>query len=88
MVKTHVEIREIEKEITDDIICNKCGKPIHKHIFDNGNHIEMDDCLSVKQAWGYFSNYDEEEHSFEMCQDCYEELKNSFVIPVKISHFT
>lgn len=53
--------------------CNKCGKLIEKN----------KDFAYVKD-WGYYSNKDLERHSFNLCEDCYDELISKFVIPVGV----
>ena len=66
-----------EKETPDKIFCNKCGNEIK--INSNGYH---DDFLEVKKSWGYFSFYDGETHSFDICQNCYNEFTESFKLPL------
>ena len=62
-------------EELDKIICNKCGKEI-KII----KGVAQEDFLTVNKRWGYFSNKDNQEDSFELCEDCYDELVASFKI--------
>lgn len=64
------EIYEIEK-----IICNKCGKEI-KVV----RGVAQEDFLEVTKRWGYFSDKDNQEDSFDLCEDCYDELVASFKI--------
>lgn len=66
-----------EKKL-NTIICNKCKKEI-KVI----NGIPQEDVLSIEKRWGYFSDKDNEVHRFELCEKCYDELINSFEIPVE-----
>lgn len=68
------EIQEVNK-----IICNKCGKEI---VAENGRLTE--DVLSVEKRWGYPSDKDNEVHTFDLCEKCYEELLATFSIPVEI----
>lgn len=65
------------KEVTK-IICNKCGKEI---IVENG--MLKEDVLSVQKRWGYFSEKDNEVHSFDLCEVCYDEWISTFQIPVE-----
>lgn len=67
------EIREVSK-----IVCNKCGKEI---IVKNG--MTEEEVLSVQKRWGYFSNKDNEVHEFDLCEECYDRLIETFKIPVK-----
>ena len=62
------------------IICNKCGKEIFVK-----NGIAEEDVLSVEKRWGYFSNNkDNEVHSFDLCEKCYDEFVSTFLVPVEI----
>ena len=66
-----------ETKVIDKIICNKCGKEILVK-----NEIPEADVLSVQKRWGYFSEKDNEVHSFDLCEECYDELVATFRIPV------
>ncbi len=57
----------------DKIICNKCGKeiPVIKGV-------AQEDFLQVNKRWGYFSNKDNQEDAFDLCEDCYDELVTGF----------
>jgi len=68
--KSTQEINEIDK-----IICNKCGKEI-KVI----RGVAQEDFLAVTKRWGYFSDKDNQEDEFDLCEDCYDELVASFKI--------
>lgn len=68
------EIQEVSK-----IICNKCGKEID---VKDGRLVE--DVLQVEKRWGYPSEKDNEAHSFELCEACYDEFVKTFSIPVDI----
>ncbi len=69
------ETKEVKK-----IVCNKCGKEIS---VVNGHAREG--VFSVDQTWGYFSEKDGERHSFDLCESCYDELLDSFLIPAEIT---
>ena len=66
------EVKEIEK-----IICNKCGKEIEVI-----RGVAQEDFLEVNKRWGYFSNKDNQEDAFDLCEDCYDELVASFKITI------
>lgn len=59
------------------VFCNKCGQSfcVKKDIIQEG-------IFEVEYEWGYFSEKDGEIHSFDLCESCYDELVNSFVLPV------
>lgn len=68
------EIKTINK-----IFCNKCGKEIPiKGV------IAQEDVLCVEKRWGYFSKRDNEVHRFDLCEKCYDELIESFQIPIDV----
>lgn len=54
--------------------CNLCGRGIPND----------KDFLQINKNWGYFSKHDLEQHRFVLCEDCYDKLVNSFVIPVEV----
>ena len=60
------------------IICNKCGKEIN---MEKGMYYQ--DVLSVEKRWGYFSEKDNEVHTFDICESCYDEWTSTFLIPVE-----
>lgn len=64
---------ELEK-----VICNKCGKEM-KVI----KGVSQEDFLEVEKRWGYGSHKDNEVDSFELCEDCYDELVESFRIKIR-----
>ena len=68
--KDTIEVRELDK-----IICNKCGKEIEVI-----RGVAQEDFLEVNKRWGYFSNKDNQEDAFDLCEHCYDELVASFKI--------
>ncbi len=59
------------------IKCNVCGKELK---VENG--IVMEGVFSVDYNWGYFSGKDGEMHSFDICEECYDQIMKQFKIPV------
>ena len=61
------------------IICNKCGKEIliEKSIYHQ-------DVLTVEKRWGYFSEKDNEVHTFDICEVCYDEWTSTFLVPIEV----
>jgi hypothetical protein len=70
-MRKYKEITVTKKE-TDVVICNGCGKSINKYT----------DYLGVDKLWGYGSACDGETHRFDLCEQCYEKLIESFVVPI------
>lgn len=66
---------EAQQSVLSQIICNCCGKEIKQvgvGIWEESFHAE--------KAWGYLSNQDGRQDSFDLCQDCYEQLVGGFQI--------
>ena len=47
--------------------------------------ILKDQFFSVNQTWGYFSEHDGETDYWDLCQDCYKKLVQSFQIEPDVS---
>ncbi|MGI6094453.1 MAG: hypothetical protein ACOYBL_03375 [Lachnospiraceae bacterium] len=64
-------------EQLEQVCCNQCGKALR---VENG--IIMEGVFHGAIDWGYFSDYDGESHSFDLCEDCYKKMISKFQIPV------
>ena len=62
--------------------CNGCGKVIRWE-----QDMLQEGVLEIEQTWGYFSGKDGEIHSFCLCEDCYDRIRETFVIPVKVQEY-
>lgn len=69
---------ETKKELIS-MVCNKCGKEMK---VENG--VALEGSLNISYGWGYFSKKDGETHSFDFCENCYDELIKTFLIPIDI----
>lgn len=67
-----------EAELTG-ILCNCCKKKMAVE----GNMVKEGIC-SVKVTWGYFSGKDGETHRFDLCEQCYDKLVKTFLVPVEV----
>ena len=63
----------------DVIVCNKCGKRVE---YIDG--ILKEDFCHVKKEWGFFSKKDLKVHSFNLCEECYDQLVEGFRVPIII----
>ena len=70
------EIKEIKK--VEKIICNKCVK-----VIPVTGGIPQEDVLEVEKRWGYHSGKDNQVDCFDLCEDCYDELVDSFLIKLE-----
>lgn len=60
------------------VICNKCGREIPVR-----GGVPAEDFLAVEKRWGYPSDKDNRVDSFDLCEDCYDELIESFRIQIE-----
>ncbi len=58
------------------IFCNMCGREIEFR-----KNIQVEEVLSVKKKWGYFSGQDGVQYEFDLCEACCAELIKQFRIP-------
>lgn len=58
--------------------CNMCGKEISRL-----EGTPIGEGLHVEKHWGYFSKKDGEIHTFDLCEKCYDQLTESFLLPVE-----
>ncbi|MBQ1193131.1 MAG: hypothetical protein IIX45_03320 [Lachnospiraceae bacterium] len=66
-----------------NVKCNMCGKELQMK-----NDVLTEGALIVDFTWNYFSNKDGEIHSFDMCEECYDDIIKKFKIPVDIEKKT
>lgn len=67
-----------EQENLCAVICNGCGRELR---VEDG--VLKEGCFEGKQTFGYFSSMDGEQHSFDLCEDCYRKMIRQFAIPVE-----
>lgn len=61
------------------VFCNQCGKELKKI-----NGILHEDGLFVRKDWGFFSDKDLQIHKFNLCESCYDDMIEKFVIPITV----
>lgn len=66
-----------------EIRCNRCGREIAMK-----GDIPQEDLFQVEKSWGYFSEKDGKKHSWDLCEECYEQLTGSFQIPLEETDMT
>ena len=69
---------KIEENVLEQVVCNKCGRPLKV--------IEgylKEGAFCVEYSFGYFSKRDGLRHSFDLCEECYQQWIDSFRIPVE-----
>ena len=68
---------ESRKEL-ETVVCNCCGRQLQVV-----NGVVQEGVCHVEISWGYFSGMDGEDHSFDLCEDCYRQWIAGFRIPVE-----
>lgn len=63
---------------TFELYCNRCGKKVRVC-----GDIPQEDVFHVEKTWGYFSEKDGTRHQWDLCEKCYKDVINGFVIPVE-----
>jgi hypothetical protein len=61
------------------VYCNCCGKQLK---IKNG--IVMEGVAPIRIAWDYFSSRDGDTHCFDLCEECYGRIIDTFSIPVEV----
>jgi len=62
-----------------NVICNCCGK---KMIVEGG--IIREGAISINHSWDFFSEKDGEIHHIDLCEECYDNIVNQFVIEPEV----
>lgn len=63
-----------EEKILSRIVCNGCGREI---ALDSTDHFHGE------KTWGYFSEKDGRQDSFDLCEECYDKLTENFAVKLK-----
>ncbi len=65
-----------EKKVLIGVKCNCCGRKLSLH-----KGVVSEDFVTVTKQWGYFSNKDGREDTFDICEECYDKWTRNFAIP-------
>ena len=71
------EYKTTDSIILTRLICNCCGKVVALR-----GGIPMEGVCAVRQSWGYPSEKDGEQDSFDLCEACYDRITGQFKVPV------
>lgn len=77
MRQYRTEVKRTEE--LEKIICNRCGREIP---ITGG--VPGEDVLHVEKRWGYLSKKDNRRDSFDLCEDCYDEVIAGFRIKIEM----
>lgn len=77
MRQYRTEVKRTEE--LEKIICNRCGK-----VISVTGGVPSEDVLHVEKRWGYPSKKDNRRDTFDLCEDCYDELISEFRIQIEM----
>ncbi len=60
-----------------EVVCNACGKSLRVR-----KGLLLEECFYGVANFGYFGRKDKTTHQFDLCEDCYDKMTESFVVPV------
>ena len=60
------------------IYCNRCGRRL-----EGTDLLPGEEGLHIEKSWGYFSGKDGESCSFDLCEECFDEITKGFLIPTE-----
>lgn len=63
-----------EEKVLCKVFCNGCGREIP---------LDSADYFHGEKTWGYFSEQDGRQDCFDLCEDCYHKLTESFAVKLK-----
>lgn len=81
MISTKKVRVTVTREEVTALVCNQCGIRCPTSEETNSQFLHVD------QTWGFFSAFDGEVHSFDLCQACYKKLVKSFKHPARTSNY-
>jgi hypothetical protein len=67
-----------EKNVLVKVVCNCCGRELP---VENG--ILQEECIHIEHHFGFFGKRDGESDKFDLCEECYQKMTESFQIPVE-----
>lgn len=70
----------LQNDSLQQVRCNKCGKVL---LVENG--LIKEGCFHAAYDFGYFSQKDGMRHTWDLCENCYDEIVRDFVLPIEVS---
>ncbi|MGI6010814.1 MAG: hypothetical protein ACOX8H_04850 [Ruminococcus sp.] len=70
--------RSESREELEMAACNCCGRELRL-----SKGMVTEGVCHIGISWGYFSEMDGEDHSFDLCEECYKKWIAAFKIPVE-----
>lgn len=72
--------KKVKKYELKSVTCNKCGKIQKFHYEDLRKEWQVAEFQRFSCSFGYGSKFDMEDWKFDLCEDCLEEMVNTFKI--------
>lgn len=70
-----------QKRVESKVICNKCGMTYDDDVSEYGyEEWQWDTIYPFKVEFGYSSKYDLQRWSFDLCENCIDEIVSTFKI--------
>jgi hypothetical protein len=69
----------MNKKKLSSVVCNKCGRSMKIQ-----GEIVTEGVMMIEYGWNYFSNKDGDNHKFDLCEACYDEMVSQFIVPVDV----
>ena len=63
-----------EEKVLSKVVCNGCGREI---LLDHADYFH------AEKTWGYFSEKDGRQDSFDLCEACYDQMIAEFTVKMK-----
>lgn len=73
-------MRKLKNGKIETVICNCCGKTLKSE-----QGYLKEECVNIEHVFGYFSKKDGIRQKLDLCEDCFDKIVASFVIPVEES---
>jgi hypothetical protein len=72
-------------EVTDDILCNRCGRSLKTKLDPDGEIYNFDGLAECTVSGGYTSPClsDMTNYTFSLCEPCLVDIFNSFKLPIQ-----
>lgn len=76
IIKKTITIPALEKEVTDDILCNMCTRSLKSNSRPgiDKEHISCDGLVEAKTQHGYGSLKDGDTYIFSLCEGCLDKI--------------
>jgi len=73
-------MRKLKNGKIETVVCNCCGKKLNSE-----KGYLKEECINIEHVFGYFSKKDGIRQKLDLCEDCFDRIAASFMIPVEES---